>query len=106
MVRRGEIREDLVVELADVIHRLADVDVQHLFAAHEVVERDPDEEGALPDAVTRDDDTDVAAAEAAVDGILEHPERAAFVQLFSMHRRGSYSSSSLAPVPYFLISSS
>jgi hypothetical protein len=63
----GEVHEDLIVKLAQVIDGVVEGDVQDLSPAHGFIQRDPHEEGSLADAVTGDNDSDVSGAESAMD---------------------------------------
>src|SRR5262249_8789322 len=103
----GEVVEDLVVVGAHVIDGLLVRDVEDLALAKQVVERDLDEHRGLADAGPARDDAEVAAAEAAVHRLLEHPHRAALIHFFAVHGSAPphfafLASSSL----YFLMSSS
>src|SRR5262245_59586651 len=99
----GEVHENLVVKLAHVIEGLVEGDVQGLAAAHGVVQSDADKEGGLADTMAGDHHADVAAAEAAMNRVLEQPQRVPFVEFLAIHRYSS--SSAIKPVPYFLTSS-
>ena len=71
----GEVHEDLVVKLAHMIDGFIERNVQHFAAAHCVVKRDTDEKGGFADAMAGDDDSDVPAAESAVDRVFEQSQR-------------------------------
>ena len=110
----GEVHEDLVVKLSQVIDGLVERDVQGLSCAHCFIKSDPDEKGGFADAMAGNDDSDVPGAESAIDRVFEQSQRVAFVEFLAIHglcssstpRLFLYSSSSaIKPVPYFLTSS-
>ena len=76
--------------------------MEHVAAAQQVVEGDADQAGRLADAAAREQQPEVSLAEAAVEPLLEQPERAPRVQELAVHARAQ--SSSLSLVLYFSIS--
>ena len=81
-MRRGrQLLEDRVVVGAHVGHRMIEADVQHAARAQQLVERHADQERRLADPVPGEHDAQVADPEAAVQTLLEQPQRAARVQI-------------------------
>jgi len=64
--------------------------VEHVSGAEQLVESDADEDRALADSVSRQDDADVAGAEPSVETLLQQPERAPGIQELSIQRGTSW----------------
>jgi hypothetical protein len=80
-----QVHEDFVVKLSNVIDGFVERDMQRFSAPHSVIERYPDQERSLADAVSGDDDSNVSAAKAAINRVFEESQWIAFVEFFSVH---------------------
>jgi hypothetical protein len=86
VLRLRELVVDRVVVRADVVDRMRARHVQHAPLAQQLVDGHADQERRLADAVSRDHHPQIAGAEAAVQALLEQPQRAARVQESSLQK--------------------
>src|SRR5947207_1394644 len=81
----GKVHEDLVVKLSYVIDGFVERDVQGFSPAHGFVQSDPHMNGGYADAMSGNDDSDVPAAQSAMDRVFEQSQRVALVEFLTIH---------------------
>ena len=83
----GDLLEDVLVPGDDVVDAARIRDVDDGLALEQLVRGDVDQAGRLAHAFGRGEDADVPAAQPAVDGFLQNPQRAPLDQFGFDHRR-------------------
>jgi hypothetical protein len=69
--RMGEVHKDLVIKLSNVIDSFIERNMKNLSSAHCVVQSDANEKSSFADAVTRNNDADVAGAKPTMDRVFK-----------------------------------